>query len=452
MEKKILEDIKINKEKKVIPSIQEGPILSQNGEIKYFNNYQGNIKEDKVDEYFKSRSSKPRLQRSPQEKEKKRIISRPTMFILFICLIGGIIYLGGNIFKKANIEITSKHQSISYNNKLFNSSKADNNDVDFEIMIVSDKKSKNFTLTEPKEVSIKATGVITFYNEFSTTPQKLLVGTFLTDSAGKTYKTTETVVIPGYKFDKNKKIISGQMDVKIISFLSGEAYNGSPQNFYVTSFKGTTKYNKIYAKLKNPLTGGISGTAFFLTDSDKEKVKILAESTFKNDLFEKVKALVPPGYILYPQAMTFIYNIEDSAMSKTPDTTVEINGTLSVVLLKEQSLIENIIKISLPGVSEGELKEIKILNLDNFLFNFANKDQLITKDMGTISFSLTGNGDVLWIPDIEILKTKLAGIHKDQVLNIFRQDPGISSALVKLFPPWQKYIPSDISKINIILK
>jgi len=43
-------------------------------------------------------------------------------------------------------------------------------------------------------------------------------------------------------------------------------------------------------------------------------------------------------------------------------------------------------------------------------------------------------------------------VHKDNVLAIFRQDPGISSALVKLVPPWQKYIPSDISKINIILK
>ncbi len=453
MIKKILEDIKVNKVNKTI-SIEKEPFVAQNMEVKYFNNYQGEIKESKVNEYFKNQSAKePRLQRTPQIQGKKTIIHKSTLRIFVFLFILGIIYWGGNFLQKANIEITSKHQLISYNKKTFTSSlDQDINSVDFEIMIVTDQKKKNFTLTEPESVSIKSTGVVTFYNEFATTPQKLLVGTFLADSGGKTYRTNEVITIPGYKLDANKKIIPGQMVANISAFLPGETYNGSPEDFHITSFKNTTKYNKIYAKLKTPLEGGMTGMVYTLTEDDKINIKTFAESSFKNDLLGKVKAMVPPGYILYPSATNFSYEIKDNAMSKNPEAEIEIDGTLAVLLLKEQSLVNNIIKVSLSEIKKEEMDEIKILNLDKLVFNFTNENQLITKDLNAVSFSLTGDIDALWVPDTEILKSKLVGVHKDNVLAVFRQDPGISSALVKIFPPWQKYIPSDISKINIILK
>lgn len=456
MEKKKLEDIKINKKNTPVSTISSEPqtILPPNGEVKYFNNYQGEIKETKIDEYLKNRMiNEPRIQRTPQLKTKKRIIHKSTLLTFVFFLILGVIYFGGNILQKAKIEITSKHQNISYNNKSFSSSKSlNNNSVDFEIMIVSDKKVKNFIMTEPKNVSIKAGGIVTFYNEFNQSSQKLLAGTLLLDDTGKTYKTNNIVTIPGYKFDNSKKIVPGKADVSISAFLPGEVYNGSPEDFHITSFKNTTKYNKIYAKLKKPLEGGMTGMVYTLTENDKINIKTFAESSFKNDLLGKVKAMVPPGYILYPSATNFSYEIKDNAMSKNPEAEIEIDGTLAVILLKEQSLVNNIIKVSLSEIKKEEMDEIKILDLDKLVFNFTNENQLITKDLNTVSFSLTGDIDALWVPDVEILKSKLVGVHKDNVLAVFRQDPGISSALVKIFPPWQKYIPSDISKINIILK
>jgi len=138
-------------------------------------------------------------------------------------------------------------------------------------------------------------------------------------------------------------------------------------------------------------------------------------------------------------------------LSKTSDTEIEMEGILSVVLLKEKSLMDNIIKISLPDIKGDELKEIKISDLSKLSFNFTNKEQLITKDMSSISFALSGDITAIWNPDVELLKTRLIRIHKNNVLSIFRQDPGIASALLKIFPPWQKYIPNDLSKINVIV-
>ncbi|MBK5215299.1 MAG: hypothetical protein JJE53_00615 [Candidatus Pacebacteria bacterium] len=320
------------------------------------------------------------------------------------------------------------------------------------IMIYADQKLKNITLTEPKEVSIKAKGTITLYNEFGTNPQKLLAGTFISDNEGKSYKTEEVINIPGYKVDSDNKIIPGEVEANISAFLPGEVYNGSPTDFVVASFKGSAKYNKIYGKLKSPFIGGVSGIAYTIGDSDITNIDKMARTTFKNDLIKKVGASIYPGYILYPNAMTFSYKIKDDIYSKTPETKIIVDGVLSVVLLKEKALMDNIIKVSLPKISSEELREIKINNINNLSFNFTNKEQLISKEMSSISFYLSGDMDVEWSPDVEILKTKLLGVGKIEVPNIFKQDPGISSASVKVFPPWQKNIPSDLSKINIILK
>jgi len=447
----ILEDIKINKKRDITPKKVESVFIDEPRLKKDI--FEEIINETNTKKQLKNKFSvEKRIQRTPHLKSEANGFNKFILFFLILALITGSIYWGGNIFQKADITISSKHQLLTYKNKQFISLKeSGGNTDDIMIMIYSDKISKDFILTEPKDVSIKSKGSITLYNEFSSTPQKLLAGTFISDNDGKTYKTDSVITIPGYKTD-NKLIIPGQIVVDINAFLPGDAYNGKPTNFYITSFKGTSKYNKIYGKLKNEFIGGASGLVYTPNDSDISKINTIAQSSFKNDLLKKVQASVAPGYILYPNAMTFSYKISDNIFSKTPETKIDIEGVLSVVLFKEKSLVDNIIKVSLTEISASELKEIKILNLENLSFNFTNKDQLITKDMNSVSFDLSGDLDVVWNPDIEILKSQLIGVNKIDALSIFKQDPGISSAKVKIFPPWQNAIPEDLTKINIILK
>lgn len=451
----ILEDIKLNKEKKhIIPQKEEIKVANNIPKINLQEEEKKDVFNSKIDEYFKSRNTNiKRIERTPQIKTKSIILHKPILVFLIICIIGGGIYWGGEFFQKADVVITSKNQLIKYQNNQFVASKDTSTyDVNFEIMITSDKKTRNIVLTEPKEVSIKSKGSITLYNEFSTKPEKLLAETFLADNEGKTYKTDSTVTIPGYKIDVNKKIIPGEITVDITSFLAGDIYNGSPTDFYINSFKKTAKYNKIYGKLKTPLTGGASGLVYTLDEGGINRVDSLAQTTIKSDLLQKVKALVPEGYILYPDAMTYSYSSGNNIMSKTAEAEIEIEGTLAVILLEEKSLMNNVIKVSLPEIKGDELKEISILDLDKLIFNFIDKEQIVTKELNSIHFSLTGDINAIWRPNIDILKTKLLGVEKDNVSAIFREDPGISSALVKIFPPWQSYLPKDLNKINIILK
>ena len=477
MARLILEDMKLNKGRRptvikkddVVPSPaqvreeieshkevkqkepKERPVKEEKDEVKVEINKEEHIEESKIDEFIKSeRKSIKKLSSTPIVKRKSKVIHKPVLFMFFLCVIVGAIYLSGNNFKKADIEITPKHQLITYKDKQFTAGKDESSsNVNFEIMITPNKKSVEVILTDSKEVSIKAEGSITLYNEFSTKAEKLSAGAFLSDNTGKTYKTNSTVSIPGYK-TVDKKIVPGQVIVKITSFLPGDAYNGSPTDFNISSFKGTAKYKKIYGKLKSPLIGGASGVVYVLDDRSKKNIDNIANTSFKNDLLAQVKTLVPPGYIIYPGALTFSYDGIENVLSKTSQANVEINGTLAVVILKEKSLMDNIIKISLPNITKAnELKEIQILDLNKLTFNFTDKEQVITKEINNVTFTLSGVVDAIWQPDVNTLKAKLTGINKNDVLTVFRQDPGVASALVKIFPPWQKYIPDDPSKINL---
>lgn len=381
---------------------------------------------------------------------KPKAVNKFIIFLLILSIFIGGVYLTLEIFQRVDVIITHKTKIINYKNKQFFISKnLNDNDVNFEIMIVSDKKLANIKLSESKEVSIKATGSIILNNEFSTKSEKLPSGTFLTDENGKTYKTNNSILIPGYKTE-NKKIVPGEVTVNITSFLPGEIYNGNPANFYVNSFKGTSKYNKIYGELKSPLVGGASGLVYVLDDSNKNDITKIAQTSLKENLFRKVRSLVPVGYILYPDAVNFSYKKLDNMLSKSPETQIEIEATLSAILLKEKSLEDVIIKTSFPEIRYDELKEIKILDLDKLSFSFINKDQMITKDINLIPFTLSGDLNIRWNPDLETLKTKLVGINKNDILSIFQKDPGIMSGIVKFFPPWQKYVPDDLSRIHII--
>ncbi|NVN96986.1 hypothetical protein HXX01_02020 [Candidatus Nomurabacteria bacterium] len=318
-------------------------------------------------------------------------------------------------------------------------------------MIVEDTLTKEVVLTTAKEVSNKAKGEITLYNEYTKTPQKIASGSFLTDESGKSYKIDQAVSIPGYTVGKRAEMIPGQIAVGITSFISGEAYNGSPKSFSVASFKNTDKYKKIYGKLKTPLSGGDAGLVY--TVDDKEKELILKDvSTSEERLIKKLNALVPTGYILYPNAVNFSYDLGESSYSKIPNSKLDVNGTLKAVLLKKDDLSSYIIDKLLPDISKKEKLEITNPDLSVLTFSFANKDQVITKEMESFDFKLKGSLTLDWNPNMRELNSLLLGKNKTEVPDIFKTDPGISSARVSIIPFWASKLPSVAEKINIIME
>jgi hypothetical protein len=449
MPKKILTDIKIKK--KIIKILDKKEEVLPITTTTHKENF---INDKVVNNYFENKQEfKKRLHSTPQINSKYNGPNKNIIILFIVIVLLSCIYFISNKFLNANIKIINKHQIFNLENKEFTVSKNGDTPINFEVMIVPTEESKNIILTNTKDVSIKAKGQVTLYNEYSTKSQLLPIHTYLSDTTGKTYLTDKAVSVPGYKIDKKtNKIIPGSIEISVTSFLAGEAYNIDISNFVVNSFKGTTKYKKIYGKSNNAITGGAQGVVYSIADQDKVNLDIYANSSFKNNLIKKATALVPPGYIFYPNAFNFIYKIDNDILSQEPKTSIKISGTLTTLILKESDLSEAVIKSLIPKISDLELNEIKTPDISKLSFKFSNENQIITKDIQSVSFMLNDKFEAIWNPNIETLKLNLTGVNKINIPAIFKKDPGITSASVSIFPPWQSYIPNDINHINIYIQ
>ncbi|GEM_PF-1292806 len=463
--KKTFGDVKINKDKPHFSIKKDGNKINiSESPIKYdveYTSISSSVsynKEDSKNNFFNKLNKKnitethkyssKRISQTPQMPNSRRPMNKIILSLFIISLLVGILYLLSTIFYKADIVITPKVKSFELKNSSFIANRT--NGIPFEVMVIEDTDIKEIILTSTKEVSTKAKAEITLYNEYTTKPIKIVAGSYIADEKGKTYKTDTTVSIPGYT-TLDKQITPGQVSLGATAFLPGDIYNGEPKLLSITSFKSTDKYKKVYGKAKSAFTGGSSGLIYILDDSLKN---FYTSNTklFKDKLIRKLVAQVPDGYILYPSAMNFTYDIGDNIISKSSNMELEIKGVLSAVLIKKDALINSIITELLPKISDQEKREIIDLDLSSLSFDFTNKNQIISKDINDFAFVLNGTQQINWTPDIVSLKSLLLGKTKSETVDIFKNDPGITSASIKIFPFWIKIIPNQLNHIYIQIK
>jgi len=102
-------------------------------------------------------------------------------------------------------------------------------------------------LSTPPSYEYKATGIITIYNTYSSSPQTLVKTTRFVSEGGKLFRTTKTIVVPGADASSGK-IVPGSTTVEVIASEPGNEYNIGPSTFSIPGFKGTPKYLAFYGE------------------------------------------------------------------------------------------------------------------------------------------------------------------------------------------------------------
>ncbi len=382
-------------------------------------------------------------------KTKKVRNKKLPLFIFLAVLFVGILYVLSVIFAHATVYVKNKVQHFVFTDEVFTAQRDASSNLEFEIMIVDGEESKQMIFTETKELSTKAHGEVVIYNAFSKTPQKLLINTRLEDDAKMIYMTDKAVTIPGYTMS-GTKVVPGSVTVGITAANAGDKYNGDPRDFVIFGYKGTAKAKSIYARSKTSLTGGAVGPVFTPSATESGVINTDISVLLRTKLEKKLQAQIPPGYIYYPGSSQFKLDFSsDNLISKTSEATIEAKATLSAILLKSEDLQKAIIKSVYPGVLESEIPEITIADMSNLAFSYKNPAETINKTTNSISFVLNGEGDMVWNPDLEKLKTTITGMPVADLDQIFKSDPGIENARVILRPPWQKKLPKKINYITI---
>jgi len=146
------------------------------------------------------------------------------------------------LLPKADIKISPKSESISQNLSILvdkGLSKIDltGAKIPAQLIKLDKSESKEFEATGQRQVNEKAKGIITVFNEYSSSPQSLVEKTRFTAENGKVFRTTKTITVPGAKI-VDGKIVASFIDVEVAADQAGSDYNVGPAVFLSPVFPG----------------------------------------------------------------------------------------------------------------------------------------------------------------------------------------------------------------------
>ena len=371
----------------------------------------------------------------PRNKYMLWLVAFVSLIFLFFAL--SILFFKANLFVNPKVKDMILNQDFSANK-----SGADDH-LSFDLVAVSGTENKNVVGTVLKDVSEKAEGVVLVYNAFSILPQTLALETKLEGSNGKIYKTLKKITVPGIKKDG----APGSAEVNISASVAGEEYNSAPLDFKIVIFKGTPKYAKFYARSKGEIVGGYKGKFHQVSLIDKTIILNSLKATLKEKLLKKATDQIPPGFILFKDAV--FLNLNDEGVefsSKENSIPIQIKGTLYGFLFEEKKLINEIAKNS---IDQYDGSEIYMQNIRSLIFSLSDDNSSSFEEVKNLNFHLSGPLKIVWRINENKFIADLLDKTKDDFKTILAEYPSIDSADLVIKPFWKSSFPSQSKDIEI---
>lgn len=386
--------------------------------------------------------------------------------VISIFIFGFIIFLTmGN----ARIEIKPRSQAINTQLRVvispnFTSVNNSLNRIPGQLFTVNKSSSNNFNATAEKDAIQKSRGIITIYNEYSTSPQPLVATTRFeyiknnkgispdTDEArlddpksGLVFRTLQTITVPGMKVE-NGIVTPGKINVEVIADKAGQSYNISPGNFGIVAWRekgDTARYQKIYGRSTDSMHGGILGKAKVVSEFDYNNAKDSLTSKVTNDINEALKAQ-SSGLELFDNVKPKIDSIESTAKidDAVDSFTMTVNGSVVTMGYKKENLIELI-------ANHVEKTNTMVAIAEKLELSY--KDAVVNPTTNTLEVVVTIKGDTYAKIDRENIITNLIGKNEFQIKDYLGAIQDIDSAKVTLSPFWVKKIPKNKNKVDISL-
>jgi len=374
-----------------------------------------------------------------------------TVFLLLI-LMGAFCYFN---LSKATIIVWPKTEDINVKTNLtIDKGAIESNLINKVIPGEMFEKEKVITDTFPSSGKVgkeeKAQGTIKVYNEYSTSPQVLVVNTRFVSTGGKVFRTQNKITIPGFTYDEKKKMVAGTIDVKVMADQAGAEYNIEPSTFSIPGFAGSEKYTKFYGKSSQPMTGGLSQKVSQVTKEDldnaknvlSKKAKQDCESAFIQDINgEKAAA----GFLSIENAIQT--EVVDTFSLAAPGTqgdnfSYQIKAKSQTIIFKKADL-ENFIK---EFVASQAPEEKKVLEKS---ITIKITPETVNLSSGKVILSLDISAKTYSDFDSSNFKEGLKGKTAMESMVLLETLPEVSKAEVKLWPFWVRVIPEDLEKIQI---
>jgi len=389
------------------------------------------------------------LRHSPQSHKKFRVPA-PRLFVALLIFISVVTlgwFLGARVLPRANIALTADRDPLSYNGNI----SADKGISVFDsknLVIPGERFSekKNIQLSFPaslkKQVSEKATGVITVFNAHSSEPQGLVKSTRFVTPEGKVYRLTESITVPGAKIEDGE-IVPSSIDTKVVADKIGGDYNIGPvSKFTIPGFFGTPKAETFYGVSTGAMTGGFVGQVAYPSDADLKQAQMTIADTLRSSIHELMRAKLPKDFTVVDGAETFkiLESKIDSQASTEGKFALFAEGELSFMAFREKDVVE-MFSDRVKNEADGA--------------DFVVKRYAITYGKGAFNtqtkftFPITYEAELARAIDSDVVRSKIKGRAEGELRTLIFSLPGIESAKISLWPFWVRRVPLQIEKIRI---
>lgn len=369
---------------------------------------------------------------------------------LGIVIIGAIIFVMLQVLPRATVILNpeSKKEIITLN--LIADSNISSVNLSKGIMpaqVLEEKLEKSFTFSSTGKIDVNefATGKVTIYNEYSSSPQTLVASTRLVSSTGQLFRITETVIIAGATIEGGK-IISNSTIVNVKAAKPGSDSNIGSTTFSIPGFKGTDKYLSFYGESKEKMTGGFTGERVVVTEKDITEAKKKVENEFLPQAAEGLQAKIPEDLIVLEDSFdASLITLDINAQPQDPKNSFTINAVAvaRTFLIREED-INNAIAYQFINSLEYS-KEFELSDSRNI--NYTVKEIDYTK--GYVEFTMKVDQIFNKKLDAMAILDEIRGKDEIEVRRILSRKSELERAEVRFWPFWVKRIPNNIEDIEI---
>ncbi|MDB5238482.1 MAG: hypothetical protein JWM46_752 [Candidatus Kaiserbacteria bacterium] len=284
----------------------------------------------------------------------------------------------------------------------------------------------------------KASGNITIYNAYQTTPLKLIATTRFETADGHVFRVPVDVVVPSMV-----GTTPGQVTVTVQADKAGADYNVGASKFTLPGLKSnTTMYAKVYAQSTESMVGGFVGDKPGVADGARQA----AISSIRTRLEAKANAAAAStnDLLIFPDLMQITYrDLPDTSES---DGSIRINESahVSVPAFTQTDFAAAVAQASSIDTSGATLTLVP--SSDFGAQNIATSTAIGTDPL---QFSLTGKAVMVWNVDAGALQRSLAGKSDASFQTIVAGIPSIQQASARVEPFWKGTFPDTASAIKV---
>ena len=367
--------------------------------------------------------------------------------VVLVAVIFGVVTVVDAVWSHATMTINFKKVPWSYTHSFtadttVSKLDATNDIVPAEVFTANKNLTKLYPATGKKDVSVKATGVVTIYNAYSSSPQTLVATTRFQTPDGKIFRIVNSVIVPGAQISSGK-ITAASIDAPVVADQPGPNYNvPATPRLSIPGFKGSPKYDAFYGELKAATSGGFVGNKAFPTDADIQTAKNNMTSIIQTTLQSNALTIYPPDFKVLDGASNF--NVTKMTVNTDTDASGNFSvfgeATISAIGFREadvKSVLTSLAGAANPGDVFGKLD----LTYSQVQADFKKN---------VVTFSLAAQGVLTPSFSPSDFTTKVLGQSVDSARSTIAGLQGLSDARVSLWPIWLSKIPNDAKRVKIV--